>query len=130
MKQLALPFKRALSLVPTKLPIGMTEFVAWADSIIELAGPIADKDSMQWVIASTLINLGPQCSCVAKNHFVRTLRKAAASQVAGQVFQDIKNKQKEAAQAAVTAQSTPAEDTATTLEKATEKNVTAEQQKT
>lgn len=72
----------------------MTEFNEWADSIIELSGKFADEDSMKFAIATMVMHLGPQRSHVPKNHFVRSLRKTAANQVAGQVFQDIKLKQK------------------------------------
>jgi hypothetical protein len=98
--------KQLLSLLPTKLPVGMTEFNAWADSIIELSGNYADADSMKFALASMVIHLGPQRSSVAKNHFVRSLRKTAANQVAQAVFQDIKIKQQEAAKAAQQAEAT------------------------
>jgi len=100
MEKAKLLLKKLLSLLPSKLPVGKTEFDEWTDSIIELSGKYADKDSMQFVIATQVMNLGPQRSSVPKNFFVRTLRKAAANQVAGQVFYDIKTKQQEAAKAA------------------------------
>jgi hypothetical protein len=93
--------KRLVSYLPSKLPVGMTEFNEFADSIIELSGKYADTDSMRFAIASMIIHLGPQKSAVAKNHFVRSLRKSAANQVASQVFQDIKTKQQEAVEAAL-----------------------------
>ena len=89
-----------LSLLPTALPVGMTSFEAWADSIVELSGPYADKDSMRFALASMIMSLGPQRSSVPKNYFVRSLRKAAANQVASQFFQDIKLKQQAAQEAA------------------------------
>jgi hypothetical protein len=92
--------KKALSLVPTRLPVGLTEFEKFADDIIELTGPIADKESMRYVIATNVINLGPQRSHVAKNYFVRTMIKGAANQVASHVFQEIKQRQIELQQKA------------------------------
>lgn len=89
--------KRLLSLLPTPLPVGMTEFESWSDDIINLSGPYADTDSMKFAIASMIMHLGPQKSHVAKNYFVRSLRKTAANQVAGQVFTNIKEKQQKAA---------------------------------
>lgn len=77
----------------------MTEFESWAASIVELSGEFADVDSMKFAIASQIMHLGAQRSSVPKNFFVRSLRKAAANQVASQVFQDIKTKQQEAAKA-------------------------------
>lgn len=89
--------KQVLSHVPTKLPVGLTEFNEWADSIIELSGNYADIDSMKYAIASNLIHLPHTKSKVPKAYFVNTLRKAAANQVASQVFQDIKLRQAEEA---------------------------------
>lgn len=91
-----LAFKKILSHIPTSVPVGLTEFNNWADSIIELSGNVADADSMKYAIASQLIHLPHTASKVPKNHFVKALRKAAANQVASQVFQDIKQKQAEA----------------------------------
>lgn len=92
--------KRILSHVPTKLPVGLPQFEAWADSIIELAGDYADHDSMRYAIASNLIHLPHNKASVPKAYFVNALRKAAANQVASFVFQDIKIKQAEAAKLA------------------------------
>jgi hypothetical protein len=80
---------------PTKLPVGKTEFDSWADSIIELSGPFADKDSMLFAIASILIHADSKFGAIPTKYFVDRLRKSAANQVASQVFQDIKTKQQE-----------------------------------
>lgn len=93
-------FKVARSYFPSKLPVGMSEFDAWADSIIELSGQFADVDSMKFAIASIVIHLPPTRSSVPKSYFVKSMRKSAANQVASQFFQDIKLKQMEAAKAA------------------------------
>ncbi len=92
-----LTLKRLLSHFPTKLPVGLTEFNDWSDSIIELSGNFADSDSMKYAIASNLIHLPHTKAYVAKSYFVNSLRKAAANQVASQVFHDIKIKQEERA---------------------------------
>ena len=103
--------KRLLSYLPSKLPVGVSEFQTWSDSVIELSGEFADRDSMKFALASQVIHLGPQKSSVPKNFFVRSMRKAAANQVASQVFQDIKLKQQLAAEKAALA-AKQAEDTA------------------
>ncbi len=95
MKQLPLPLKRILSYLPTKLPVGLTQFDAFAESIIELSGNYADTDSMKFAIASMIIHLPAGKAAVPKAFFVNSLRKSAANQVASQVFQDIKAKQAE-----------------------------------
>lgn len=88
-----LAIKRLLSYCPTPLPVGLTEFNTWADSIIELGGQYADQDSLRFAIASMVIHLPAGTGGISKNHFVKGLRKSAANQVASQVFQDIKAKQ-------------------------------------
>ncbi len=85
--------KRVLSHLPSRLPVGMTEFYKFADDIIELSGPYADVDSMRFAIASAIIHLPHTRGLCTKNFFVQTMRKSAANQVASQVFQDIKQKQ-------------------------------------
>jgi hypothetical protein len=90
---------RLLAYFPTKLPVGLTAFHAWADSIIDITGEFADRDSMKWAIASNLIHLPTTTDRKSKEYFARTLRKAAANQVASQVFQDIKQKQADKAAA-------------------------------
>jgi hypothetical protein len=112
MNKVKLAVKKALSHLPSKLPVGLTEFHKFADSVLELTGKFADEDSMKFAIASMIIHAPAGKDSLPKNHFVQGLRKSAANQVASQVFQDIKTKQQEAALAAQAA------DTAKQLEKA------------
>jgi len=110
--------KNLASYVPTPLPTGMAAFDTWADSVIELLGPGFEnvpKDDKRYVLASAIQHLGATQSSVQKRHFVRLLRKAAASQVAGQIFMDIKIKQQEAAKAAELAAAQPGPQEATTI---------------
>lgn len=89
---------KLLVLVPRPLPVGMSEFMIWSDRIISLSGQFADADSMRFALASQIMHLGAQKSRVPDQFFVSSMRKAAANQVASQVFQDIKTKQMQAAQ--------------------------------
>lgn len=84
------------SYLASPLPVGMSEFESWSNDIIELVGPIADKDSLKYAMASQLMHLDHKVSSIPKQYFVRCLRKAAANQVASQVFQNIKQAQAEA----------------------------------
>lgn len=115
--------KRILSYFPTPLPVGLTQFDTWADSIIELSGEYADRDSMRFAIASMVIHSDANRGSVPKNSFVRKLRKSAANQVASQVFQDVKAKQEAILQAAKLAaaqqQEATAKETAPQSEKTT-----------
>lgn len=92
--------KKLLSYLPTGLPVGMTEFNKFTNDVIELSGKYADEDSMRFAIASMITHLKHTEAYIPKNYFVKCLRSAAAKQVAGQVFQDIKQKQLEAQEAA------------------------------
>lgn len=89
MKQLDL----LLSYFPRPLPTGMTQFETWSNRIISQAGQFADVDSMKWALASHVMHLDAVKAYVPDQYFIRALRKAAANQIASQVFQDIKNKQ-------------------------------------
>lgn len=117
MTRLQLLLKRLLSYLPTPLPVGVTQFNIWADSIIELSGPYAASDSMKQALANMVMHAAPlkgtdtARSHIPKNFFVKGLRKGAANQVASHVFQEIQLKQKAALEAA---KLTQAEDTATT----------------
>jgi len=120
-QKLSLLIKRLLSHFPTALPVGLTEFHKWADSIIELAGQFADSDSMKYAIANNLIHLPSTKAYVPKDYFVRAMRKAAANQVASQVFMDIKLAQQKAVEDQKAAElAKQAEVTATSSEAAPE----------
>ncbi len=107
--------KRLASRYPTALPVGMTEFNTWADSVIELSGKFADEDSLKYVLSTMIIHLKPDQAFVPKYHFVKCLRKGAANQVASAVFTDIKTRQAEAqAKVALEASQPKAEDTVPT----------------
>ena len=89
---------RTLSYVPTRLPVGLAEFNAWADSIIGLLGPGFDnvpKDDLYFVLATIVMHLPSGKDSVPKAYFVRSIRKGAANQVAGQIFQEVKKRQAE-----------------------------------
>lgn len=114
--------KRLMSYIPTQLPVGVSEFDAWAQDIMDLAGPMADEDSMKFVIASSLLHIpikkdGFAVNRIAKSRFVASLRKGGSNQVASQVFSDIKEKQarkaqeKQAQEAAQAAAETAAQET-------------------
>jgi hypothetical protein len=99
-------FSHILAYLPTKLPIGMTEYHAWLASILELAGPIADKMSMEWVVSNEVMVIKSGQDRVPKMFFVKRLRKFAANQLAASYVNQLKEQQKaveEAAKAAATA---------------------------
>lgn len=103
MRQLKYYLKYIRSYFPETVPVGMTAFNRFLDDIVELAGPIADIDSMKYVISTTLIHLPQEQSVVTKQLFVRRLRKAAANQIASAVFQEIQKNAQAKKQAEATA---------------------------
>jgi len=102
---------RLLSYIPRQLPVGKTEFENWSDRVLSQCGKYADPDSMKFALCSQIMHLGSQQSKVSDQFFIRSLRKAAANQVASQFFQDIKNKQLEAQKAAQQQAEAPAQPT-------------------
>lgn len=85
------------------LPVGMTEFEAWSKRILDKAGRYADEDSMRYALATMILHADAGKGSLPDSYFISRLRKAAANQVASNVFQEIKQKQeqkqKEAAEA-------------------------------
>lgn len=87
-------------LFPSALPVGMTGFEAWADSIQETYKlPTEDKDTVRFALASMIMHLGPQDATKSKYFFVLSLRAGAAKQIAGAYFYEIKQKQQAASKA-------------------------------
>lgn len=95
-----------LSYLPRRLPQGLTEFNSFAEEVIGLAG-LPDNDSTRFAVAVQIMHLGQTDSHKPRRYFVKTLAKGAASQVASQVINDLKDKQK-AAQLAAAATNTEA----------------------
>lgn len=96
--KVAKTIRQILGHLPTAIPVGLTEFHTWADSIIDDYDltALADRDSMKFVLATTVMRLDPDKASKPKYHFVKILRNAASKQVSSAVFQNIKQKQAEA----------------------------------
>jgi hypothetical protein len=91
--------KHILAYVPTKLPIGMTEFDTWAKDVLALTH-LPDNDSTRFALASIIPHQKAESFYVPKIKFAHLLLKSAANQVAGGVMHDLKEKQKAAIEAA------------------------------
>lgn len=76
----------------TRLPIGMTEFHQWADSIINKSG-LPNNDSVKLSLAKMVTQLGHDVASAPKSLFVALLHKAAANQIAFAVNTEIRAKQ-------------------------------------
>lgn len=72
------------------LPVGMTEFNSWAQSIVDTYEmPTQDLTSIRNTLAAAIINLKQTVDSLPKYYFVKLIRAAAAKQVAGDVFYEI-----------------------------------------
>lgn len=87
---------QVLGLFPSPLPVGMTAFQSWMNSIIQ-SYDIPDNDSSRFALATMILHLSSTTSSKPKIHFARSMRKAMANQVAAAVMQDLKDKQAAAA---------------------------------
>lgn len=97
-----------LAYVPTRLPIGMTEFDTWAKSVIDLTR-LPDNDSTRFALASTVPHQKADKFLTPKIKYAWLLEKSAANQVAFGIMTELKEKQQKLAeeaakQAEVTAQ--------------------------
>lgn len=96
-------FNQLRGLLPSQLPTGATEFEAWVTSIMETYDlPTRSRSDVMFIIATSMMHLGPTVDRKAKYFFVKTLRAGAAKQVAAAAFQEVKKAQLAAAQAAQT----------------------------
>ncbi len=94
-------------LFPSRLPTGVAEFNAWADSIASTYQlPTADQDSVRFSLATQIMHLGPQAASKPKYFFVLAIRAGAAKQIAGNAFQEIKSRHQAAQKAAQAAEAT------------------------
>jgi len=76
---------------PYPLPLGRTEFEEWSDKIILSAAiPGATPESLKFALAEMVLHTKPNESFVPLGHFVHSLRKGAANQVAHTIFQELK----------------------------------------
>jgi hypothetical protein len=116
--------KILLSYFPTKLPVGLTQFEAWATDIMDITGRVADEESMRFVLASELLHSDAKKGSVPKNYFASRMRKLAANQVAGYVLQEIKAKQEALKKAAAAEEAKLQQAADTTAPAETERVVT------
>lgn len=92
--------KSILSHIPTKLPVGLPQFEAYLDSVVELVGPIADADSIKWVVSNEIMRLASTRDSIRKAYFVKVIRKYAANQLAAHTVNQLKAKQQAEQEAA------------------------------
>lgn len=78
-------------LFPSALPVGRTEFEVWSQSIFDTYDlPTKDLRSVRFTLTTILMSLKTTDSLKPKYYFVKVCRAAAAKQVAGAIWQEIK----------------------------------------
>lgn len=78
------------------LPLGRKEFDAWSKEIIKLAEvPGLTIESGQFALSEMILHVKPTQSFESYGHFVHSLRKGAANQVAHAIFTELKLAQQE-----------------------------------
>lgn len=88
-----------LGIFPTRLPVGMTEFNIWAQSVIKTYG-LPNNDSVVFSLAVMVLHLDSTTDRKPKLYFAKSVRKAMSNQIVSQVIQDLKAKQQAADKAA------------------------------
>jgi hypothetical protein len=81
------------------LPLGLTEFNTWTDSIINAYG-LPDNDSTYFTLAVMILHMPANLDAFPKAKVAAQVRKAMSNQVVSQVIQDLKAKQEAAIKAA------------------------------
>lgn len=79
------------------LPMGATEFEAWAKDIISLSR-VPDNDSARYALATMILSLPQDKDEASLETFVKMLNKSASNQVASFIMYELKEKQKQAQQ--------------------------------
>lgn len=87
---------------PRPLPLGRKEFEEWSERIISgacIPGGEDDKEAFiegqKSALCQMIMSAKPAESHIADAHFIHSLRKAAANQVAAAVFKEFYDKAKE-----------------------------------
>lgn len=97
-------YNQFLGLLPTSLPQGVPAFEEWVDRLMATYSlPTSSKDDVKFVVAGEILRFAPLAYRCAPYRMVKAIRAVAAKQIAGQAFQDIKQRQHEAQVAAMKA---------------------------
>lgn len=85
-----------LSFIPSPLPLTEAEHERWSEAVLKLGGFPANNDSLKHAIAALLMHLPERCTRKPKQYFIAAIRKSIINQVAYNMMQDIKERDKAA----------------------------------
>lgn len=92
-KKLIRVLNQILGLFPSRLPTGVAEFQAWAQSIADTYTlPTQDQDSIQFTLATIIQHSAKDQAFASKYRFANLLRAGATKQIAGHIFTVIRTK--------------------------------------
>jgi hypothetical protein len=113
LKKIKRLIKQIKGFFPSQLPTGVTAFNTWADGLMETYNlPTSDRDSVHFACSTMIMRFGPTENVKSNYFFVKAIRAACAKQIAGNAFQEIKQRQKEAEKAAAEAAAASASEVA------------------
>lgn len=81
------------SFFPSKLPTGLPEFDAFANSIIEIYG-LPNFDSYRQLIATLIMHLPPMTHSKSKRYFYAAIKKSMSNETAYAKIQEYKESSK------------------------------------
>lgn len=78
--------------LPAALPVGMTEFNQWSNSLVMTYG-FPDNASTKFALATMILHAGSTEAYKCRRYFALTLRKSMSNQVAASVMNELKRVQ-------------------------------------
>lgn len=81
------------SYLPSQLPQTGIAMETWMTEVLQLA-KLPDNDSFRQAASTAIMQLTETTNTKSKHYFVRVLRKRVSNQLAYQIIDDIRNKEK------------------------------------
>lgn len=90
-------------LAERRLPVGIEDFTKLIEDLKSEYGdelPTKDDDSLKFVVATTIMHMGPLDSFKTLEYFYRTIVAGSSKQIAHYVFREVKERQEASLKAA------------------------------
>lgn len=79
---------------PRQLPTGMTELKEWMERIISAVHFPVDRRSLEWTLATQLMQIGPIESHKPDGYFIKALHACATKEIAHNFMNELKEQAK------------------------------------